>query len=201
MTLILCAGEQKRFSAGTAIKQFLRFDGEKLLDRILRQIRLPALIVSHRKAFDGFGVERLNPEQNTTTCHTIRSTKHLWRGQTVILLGDVRYTKEAIKTIYSFKGAFQLFTDTGDYFAMSFDETYHDTLLKDLNGAINNYTQQGHLNCGILHLHRHMGLPQDICTIIADETQDFDRPYEYEDFLKGFSKNRLYGKKSERYIG
>lgn len=203
-TFILCAGNQERFDGFKFPKQLLIFDDETLIARTIRQIRKIGLafrsvfIVTH---LDGIFEQYANvivPANRKTTCHTIMSTVEHWGGidhdgRIVILLGDVRYSDDAMEKIYSFDGPIGVFTDTGDIFALSFvtKESFVNQMIATIR----------HNRSHIIPIREwYEAYRSEVETIIiADETQDFDRPYEYDDFNRGYSKNRMYGKKSPNF--
>jgi len=192
--IILAAGKQDRFGH-FKLKQLIEVEGEALIFRTIRQARKytnDIIIVAHDKRLQVDGVGFFNPLVRDTTCHTLLSTKSIWDEETIILLGDVFFTDEAIDTIFTCDKPFQFFTDTGDFFAIAVKKEKQELFEEKLNLAILKWKMQNLWTCPILELYRVMGLPERICTVIDDRTQDFDRAYEYEDFKKGKSKNRIY---------
>lgn len=192
---ILCAGNQERFGGFNQLKQLLEIEGEPLLHRAVRQISKftkDITIVAHNGKLKLPGCNFLVPEKRKTTCHTILSTQSMWNEKNIILLGDVYYTDHAIDTIFNCDLDFQLFTDTGDFFGISFKKNYIPVFEGYLKQTLDKWAKYNLWTCPILELYRTMGINDYLCTKIADRTQDFDRYYEYQDFLKGKTKNRLF---------
>lgn len=193
--LILCCGEQSRFGQENTLKQLLVFDNERLLDRTIRQCNAygnPIVVTKNPQLMD-VEAEIFTPLKHRWTCETILNTAELWDERTIILLGDVRYTDDCIDKIFKFNGEMQFFTDTIDFFAISLSGRYRDELEYQLIKTLANSVKQT-TPVRLLHLYRTMDLPEHYCTLIEDETCDFDKPHEYIDFLNGKSKNRLYKK-------
>jgi hypothetical protein len=192
---ILCAGNQERFGNFSIPKQLLNINGEPLLHRTVRQVYQHGqtiFIISNNKKLQIQDCHFIVPSSRKTTCHTIQSILPLTDEKTIILLGDVYYTDTAIKVIFNCEKDFQFFTDTGDFFAICFTENYKEMFSKQIKDTLIRWANDNLWTCPILELYRTMGVPEHLCTFIADETQDFDRYHEYEDFLKGKSKNRLF---------
>ncbi len=190
--IILCAGSQDRFG-DDKLKQFLEFDGEKLIERTIRQCAKygNVNIISTRKEFNLPGIHFIKINHSSSTCETILKTKFTWSDFNVILLGDVYYTDEAIEKIFV-STDLKLFTDKSDFFAIRFESKDKLWLKEWLYKAIGSVKKQGLPTCPILEFYRTIGCPENLCEFISDKTQDFDRDFEYEDFLNGRYKNNLY---------
>ena len=46
-----------------------------------------------------------NPKNNNTLCDSILSTQNLWDKKTIIILGDVIFTKDGMDTVFKCKEA------------------------------------------------------------------------------------------------
>lgn len=215
---ILAAGEQTRFvdrERRFITKQLLVFDGQTLIERTIAQAKMftdSITVVTHQQDItkaveDKAGIFKPKRDQRRTTCHTILSTVPMWDEKTIILLGDVRYTYDAVRKIFNSNSGITLWTDLGDFFAITIFGFYTGEMLFYLNRAIDRFVNYGLVECPILEMYRGIAdyhgeqRAQKLLSIIDDETQDFDRPYEYDDFINGFYKNRLYGAKRPDYAG
>lgn len=171
--LILAAGESTRWDGKNVGKHFVRIDGEKLILRTMRQFKkFEPLMITRNQA---------NAEAYKTTCHTLLSTSRLWKDRTIILLGDVMFTKDAVRKIIKCDEGFCVFGDTVDIFALSFTNYFH----KLLEAALKESSGRLHEVEWLCKNHE----------LIDDETQDFDCMHDYREFQAGRTKNYLLRKK------
>jgi hypothetical protein len=98
--LIFCAGDAVRWKRATH-KQLVGVDGERLLDRIVRQCRrrnIPAVVVckpEHQDVFRVDGAELYTATDSQYWCNTLLTTAPTWGAdQRIGLLGDVWYSEE-----------------------------------------------------------------------------------------------------------
>lgn len=112
--LILCAGESERWGEyGGTPKHFVRVDnGERLLDRTVRQVRsrlqVTPWIVSWADAryrLPGTRQECIVPQPKRYDVDKFLSSESLWDpdGRTIVLLGDVFFTDAAMDAIVGFE--------------------------------------------------------------------------------------------------
>lgn len=132
-----------------------------------------------------------------STCQTAHAVLSLALPESPlrILLGDVFYTEEAMAKIMAEKKT-RFFGDGQDIFAITVSPTDFLTFGLALVAGMISARNNGRL----WEAYRDMfSLPK--CPLqapapgfafIGDRTQDFDTPEEYDDFLKGVSKNILY---------
>lgn len=122
--LILCAGGARRFN-GT-LKQLLPMGPETILHRICRQAAMRSkvnpVVVTHKDELKKAWSEWAEPSQREVTCDTFLSTKSLWEDRTVILLGDVIYSKPAMDAIMNCGADVMVFGDKWEVFAVSFSD-------------------------------------------------------------------------------
>lgn len=101
--LILAAGEQKRWEMSEPLyyKQLLDVGGETIIARIERQVIqrgfFPRRITIHRELEDPWSYR---PEYHRWTVETLLSTYYLWQSCTVVLLGDVIYSRATMDRIF-----------------------------------------------------------------------------------------------------
>lgn len=193
--LILCCGKQMRFSA-EHFKQLLLIEGEPLLHRTIRQLKSERqediTVVAWSDILKVEGANFFTPAMYRTTCETLLYTKELWENETVILLGDVYYTDMALFRILTCNKDFTFFGDTGDFFALKFSLIAQPWLIRSLEATIKTYFRTKTTDVPLLSLYRYLNMPEHQLELIGDRTQDFDRDYEYQEFLNGKSKNRLF---------
>ena len=193
--LILACGSQGRFLyKDYGIKQLLKINGETLIDRMIRQCKpySKPCVVSWREELVRPDADYFTPVNCLYVVDTLLDCEAMYEEQTVVLLGDVYYTDDCFRQIMEYKGQTAFFTDLNDIFAISFNKdfdlnfyvkkTYHDFLETE--------PKQPYIR--FMHLWKSMGAGWGMLHLICDQTQDFDVESEYEDFLAGISKNRLY---------
>jgi molybdopterin-guanine dinucleotide biosynthesis protein A len=206
--IIMAQGQQTRLASLGYPKQLIEVRGEPIIRRMMR-LAIKELnpywelntICSHdlgeRLAGAGpwDGLHTLT-EPGDCILDGIAATQLLWgTGRTVILLGDVYYTEQAMDAILTdereimFAGTSNLTEYNGEIFAMSFSRSCQRQLARWLAWApcrqieYNRISQAGHLR----HLlwivqafveERCPGL--DHYLPIDDETMDFDTPADLE---------------------
>lgn len=103
--VIMADGNMTRWTAENGVpKHLLVFDGETLLQRLVRQIHAVdrdcrIIITSHNKAYEVAGAERYEPQNNRLEID--RFTRELIEDNTCFLYGDTYYTDEAVALIYA----------------------------------------------------------------------------------------------------
>jgi len=190
--LILACGKQDRFTYNNyGIKQLLMVHGESLIDRMVRlsQPYQKPVIVSWKPELKRPEADYFTPVNCAYVLDTLNDCADLWTERTIVLLGDVYYTDDCFKQIMEFTGDIGFFSDLNDIFAISFSNKF------DMKQAIKD-TFEMFLNkvpvIRFRNLWISLGSGWGNLHLIYDETQDFDIDNEYEDFLNGISKNRLF---------
>lgn len=199
--LILCAGSSERWRNYQGVpKQLLEFNGETLLERTTRLLQSQyvanPIIVTLSPSLKIPNVQSFAPNKTTYIVDTVASTTTLWSSRTIVLLGDVFYTKWAIKRIVGSTEPFKIFGRPwpsiysgcahGELFALSFTPEVHAFLLIHLARVSDHGSQGGRGNLWNLYQSM-MQFPydsklydRDILGIIDDFTDDFDSPDEYD---------------------
>lgn len=203
IALILCAGLGEKWNGYLGIpKQLIQFGGEAILVRTVRLLRKAGtkrvIIATHDPRLELAGCEIYKPSKRQWTVETLLSTRSVWGRDTVVLLGDVFYSRQALRTILGYNGDFMIFGRNSasrvsgkpwrEIFGLKFKECMHASLGDQLERLIQ--AADSHGKRGILwDLHDSLsGLPKDrpwrsdqaIFTKIYDETEDFDCPWDYE---------------------
>lgn len=186
VNISLCAGKSERFEGKP--KHCLKVDGETLIDR-------------QRRQFDGIRIID-NSEVGSTiaTCETLMLSSHLWiRPRTIVLLGDVYYTDSVVKRIKQCLLPIVFWSDEQDIFAIKFHVSEACRIIAGcqhvLSGKIRNNGRLWELYRYFVGFPWNAHLPDDerrFLQLVSDKTQDFDTPQEYDDFINGKMKNKLY---------
>jgi len=116
--LILAAGDQTRWEIDnilTTPKQLVDIAGQPLLERTINMLDREGIadpiVVTHRQDFaDLPWVQRtFNPAGRRWTLETLYWTKDIWKPRTVVLLGDVVYSPEALAKILAYREPIAVF--------------------------------------------------------------------------------------------
>lgn len=196
--VIACGGDQKRWTSSGS-KHLVDIGGEPLLHRTVRQAR--AIGTVHVAGpYDLPERIDLDPYPALGELNKYYDSRHVWGDRTVILLGDVCYTDDAIDLIrsnadewvwFSRMGASRLTGGRwGEGFAQAFTrtaETRHVAMLFEAarlkrEGALKRAIGWEHYRLmagGDPRVHADYGMRVDI----DDRTEDFDYPADYERWL------------------
>lgn len=219
--LILCAGAGIRWGNYMGIpKQLIPINGESLLARMVRLLNKEGLynieIISNDKKLMLNGCGFFKPSKSNFTVETIRSTCNLWDRNTIILLGDVYYTKSTLKKITKNKiNEIQIFGrpllnkgpkfSGAEIFAISFNRYQHELLLNHIAIVCRNAENGGNGKLWDLFksiefdpAYNHMN-DKNIFVPIRDNTNDFDSPEEYIQNLKKYNLFRFTNRMKEFY--
>lgn len=220
--ILTCAGKQTRWGnyLGTP-KHLIRIHGERLLDRSIRLIRrfnahatisVMALDDAHAASYEVSGTERFSPVDDMSDAIALDkhyATPHFmacqmrWNavGRTVVVLGDVFFTEQAMRTIchdtvrgVRFYGREQASVITGtpygELFAISFYPEDHDTIVQAFaeiteryNNTVRGWQLYRHLNGLPLEMTQNALADNDRFVEINDFTDDFDFPSDYETWM------------------
>jgi hypothetical protein len=203
IVLILCAGEQTRWGDVYNPKQLVDVGGEPLLFRTIRQVRRwgqEPVIVTHDERLR-VSQRSFEPTGRRWTVETLFWTHPLWEDRTVVLLGDVIFTNDALDRIMACRAPLQIFGRkelrhrlVGRYyeiFGLSFDRGEHQRIKDVLQRAIDWVVGTGAPNGGKLRsfYELYCGLPLDqyqheneVFYPIEDWTEDIDAPEDYQQF-------------------
>jgi choline kinase len=197
---ILAAGEQQRFPEDAPPKQLLKVGEERIILRTARQAQqrsVPVVVVTLRTRI----IESANypvwvPENNSTVLNTMLSTRDAWRGQTVILLGDVIYSRAAMDAIVAFDGRLRVFGNRqkAEIFAVSFSQDAADEVARLARQAIDHWMPYGADRVKLGGFYRaavreNQGTPiQKMTEALAffqidDYTDDIDNSDDYRSFI------------------
>lgn len=205
--LILCAGEAKRWNNYLGVpKQLIPINGEPLLDRTVRLLHLKELydinIISNDERLKVNNESFYRPKKFEWIVETLLSTQSLWNKNTIVLLGDVFFTQDAINTIDHLKETLHIygrygaseFTSTpwGEIFALSFQQSDWSQIISNAENVIlqTKVGSRGKLwelyrsIAGFPH-NEHL-IEDEIFISINDFTDDFDFPSDYDANVKKY---------------
>lgn len=192
--LILAAGEGTRHPMN--LKQLLMIKKETIIGRIIRQCRnrdCEPWIVTHKREIGKIAkhlkINIFYPYERRWIVETLYSTRTMWEGKTIVLLGDVIYSKETMDLIFNSINRFCWFGNQAESFAIIFIEKIVDRIRQScLNVIDKNYPHhQGtlrqlmfdytQLNEDILFASENPNIKR-----IEDYTRDIDCKEDYANF-------------------
>ena len=200
--LILAAGRGERWArASNKVLVYVR--GEPLVARTVRLAKSifgvePVVVAVEKDVVAAAGPGNyIIPEASRWTVETLFSTYSLWRGRTIVLLGDTYYTKKTLRLIKHTDLPVCYFGRLLEIYAMSFNDPV--AVLRLLRDAIRHAEQNsfpenrpGRLWHTWYRLHGYSmdthtiptsGDSSFICLLDNDITMDIDTPKDYEELL------------------
>ena len=209
--IIIAAGSGSRWDNHTGTtKHLVEIDGESILQRAVRLFDMDTTVIGFDERYKVDGAELIIPEyvggQNVN--RQTYETAPLWNkeGRTLITLGDVFFTEEAVQTIKEFDKREMMFfgregasitCEYGELFCHSFYPEHWDEYLAAYgaaeslyeNGVIGRCEWWEHYRlCDGIDPNRHEVGPK--FTEIDDLTDDFDYPEEYDLFIKHYNNEK-----------
>jgi choline kinase len=110
-------------------KQTISVGDEMLIERQTRQVRERGHVLSvvgNNKILlslvENFGYHFFVPLKRRFTVETFYSTREVWKGRTIILLGDVFYTENTMDRIFEIGYPITFFGDAQEVYAVTFDQ-------------------------------------------------------------------------------
>lgn len=109
---------------GDVPRQLVPIAGEPLLVRVIRELGergQRTTVVTDVPEIIATGYDYFSPSQTDTIFHTLLSTRELWQGRVLVLLGDVFYTDEFYDLMFGYDGpptcfdSFALLINENDY--------------------------------------------------------------------------------------
>lgn len=185
--IILASGTQERWKA-TQLKQLSLIGKVPLIQKTLSQLKNEAVIATIHPQLMNY--PHIVPSKHRWTTETLISTMDVWKNRTIILLGDVLYSDNDLKTILEFKGDYAFFGSfsQGEIFAFSFSTLMSKKVVFHLNRVIFHAQWGGRGKLwelyrslvGLpLHWHRRHGH-----FINMTQSTDFDTYDEYQNFIQ-----------------
>ena len=157
--LILSAGEQRRFTSDCP-KQLFEMGGETIMARQLRQLSErgidPIVVCLHPKILERAKVS-FQPAKSITILHTLVSTRSIWRGRVIVLLGDVFYSGALLDSIIANELPIRFWLTGSEIFALAFGKNEHDRIAEALAGCFRDTPgggERGRDGLRLWHLYR-----------------------------------------------
>jgi hypothetical protein len=194
--VIVAGGEALRWkNYGGVAKHFVEIDGERLIDRTIRQSSAlfdrTVAVVPQYGYVSGVDLEIIAPEETRgREPWKILSSKDEWSsGRTTLLYGDVYFTDAAIKKISATTAplAFLMrWTKSertgkpyGEIYAISFTTSMHEQIIAVMEDFTPDPSIPARAGWHLLHRLR------DVATLIEidDETEDFDNAEDYRRWM------------------
>jgi hypothetical protein len=197
--LILASGEQARWEQEgkpSSRKQLLKLNGETIIGRIIRQCRErgvePLVITHHSDIILSTEATCLPVEKRRWTVETLLSTWG-WLDRTIVLLGDVIYSKTVMDRIFACTDSIRVFGNELEIFALSFAWVAWPDIVPVLETAITHAENGGPGKLRKFY-QAYCGLDLDgsqmedkiidwVCHI-TDYTRDVDTPNDYKALLR-----------------
>ena len=201
-TLIVAAGESERWH-GECPKQLVDVAGEPLLTRTLRQLAAlgqSPVVVTHKPEIEAVAERCFKPQRRRWLAETVLSTRRLWRGMTVVLLGDVVWTDEVLRRVMTAGRSPRVYGNYNEIYAVAFARQDWERVIGALERAVEDAEAGGRGKlwqfyralCRRENLHRHHW-DYDIFEVVPSDgtpagnhaafTQDFDTLEDYHRFL------------------
>jgi len=207
--IILCAGEGTRWGNHMDLpKQLIAINGESLLHRMIRLFGSHGYhdvsIVSNDERMNLPECGFFRPPQCRWIAETFLSTRPLWADKTIVLLGDVFFTENAVEKIASFKEGVHVYGRPGrslytgccygEIFAVVFDQSQRDNVIKHAEIACQDAQTGGRGK--LWNFYRSLaGFPlnkeiveKNIFQKIHDFTDDIDYPSEHGALVKRYGE-------------
>lgn len=200
IVLILAAGDGSRWYNNDRPKQLALIRGKPIIQRTIDLVGIcNSVVITHDADIQVEVDEFFIPAKREWTVDTFLSTKELWSGRTVVLLGDVIYSPESIWTILSCSDDVAVFGGKDrpgkddEIFGVSFNTIGKNRVNAALSVALQDARANGRGKlwefyralCGRdLRMHYIDG---SIFHSIDDYTDDIDDLGQYEQFLQSNS--------------
>jgi hypothetical protein len=195
VVLILCAGDGARWKNYLGVpKQLAPLGGVPVLKRSIELVReltgcVPVVVTADERLSQS-APRVFYPARRRWIVETLAGTANLWGQRTVVLLGDVFYSREAMRAIFGFQRDLVFFGRAGasfisgkrygEIFAITFTAPVAWLVLRGLENVIHQaeHGARGKLRELLWYL-RAVGGSLVTFHRIEDETDDFDSPADY----------------------
>jgi len=194
--LILASGEQNRWEREgnpNTRKQLLGVGDETIIGRIVRQCcsrgATPLVITHHADIMEATQSVPFWPVRpRRWTVETLLSTSDYWKNRTVVLLGDVIYSKAVIDRILACRDPIRVFGNELEIFGLSFSKPVWPNVAAALKIAIEHAKRGGpgklrkfyQAYCGLdLNSDKMENRILDFVCHVTDYTMDVDTPQDY----------------------
>ena len=183
--IILAAGKQVRNKSGIP-KQLFEFNGETLLQRMVRQFSGPSMdirLMAWDERLKTDGARFHVPYGRRWTVETLFCSQPFWTTasythRNIVLLGDVYYSDLTAEAILSNPSPFVCYQREHETYAFVFSKHYEwevSDMLRDMIQKAERGKRWTQHKLGTLC--KRLGVPS---VTVSDETQDFDTYEDYE---------------------
>ena len=200
--IILAAGEAKRMNG--LQKQLLNIGNHTVIGRIIHQVKMRGcepFVVSNDKDILAVANSWIMPRKYSVTCETFMSTSHLWNKRTIVLLGDVLYSKMCMDYIFDCLDPVAVFGDAWEIYAVTFMFRQRHKVMRALETGKDyglgklRYFYRAY--CGFpMDMEDRGGvtLEPDVFKYIFDWTRDIDTLEEYHNTIRELVTTRVLTK-------
>lgn len=160
--IIMADGQAKRMSGLNKKKQLIEIDGEKVIDRTIRQLRalgIEPVIATHFKEFDYLDIQHIIPENNNHEIKKFNANKKYYQdyNETLFIWGDTYFEDIDIKTIVETPvDSFKFFGTEWEIFGFKIKQPYYH-LIDEGSDYIIAHTELDYGNTGTWGLMRFIG--------------------------------------------
>ena len=160
--IIMADGKAKRMGGLSKKKQLIEIDGERIIDRTIRQLRalgVEPVIATHSEDFDYLDVARILPENNDHEIKKFSSNKKYYSkyDETLFIWGDTYFEDCDIKAIVETPvDKFMFFGTQFEIFGFKIKKPYYN-LIDEASTYIITHTELDYGNTGTWGLLRHIG--------------------------------------------
>jgi len=163
--IIMADGKAKRMSGLNKKKQLIEIDGEKIIDRTIRQLRalgIEPVIATHFEEFDYLDIKHIIPENNEWEITKFTANKKYYQDydETLFIWGDTYFEDIDIKTIVNTPvEKYKFFGSEFEIFGFKIKKPYYDLIDAGANYIISRLQEDklDYGNTGTWGLLRHMG--------------------------------------------
>lgn len=194
LTILIMAGSESTRWKGKLPKELALIEGKYLLRRTVDQVKQwgDPWIVTHKPEILELFDRTLVPQKHRWWPETLLSTRASWQGKVIVLNGDVVFSMNALKTIFS--GALRVYgqrTPSWEAFALSFRPQDYERVMLAAKKAVK-HGEKGQRSC-IWEVYRALcgfdlasqyQFDNVIWCEINDFTTDFDIVKRYKSFLR-----------------
>lgn len=220
VVLILCAGDGVRWNNYLGVpKQLAPLGGVPVLKRSTKLVQelaecVPVVVTADERLAQP-ATRLFCPARRRWIVETLAATANLWGRSTIVLLGDVFYSREAMRGIFECSGDLIFFGRTGasflsgkrygEIFALRFTSSAAPFVLQGLERVIQKAERGGRGKLWeLLEDLRTAGRTAVAFQHVEDETDDFDCPEDYRRMVwlyRGFGSQSKAVRTMARIVG
>lgn len=160
--IIMADGKAKRMSGLNKKKQLIEINGEKVIDRTIRQLRnlgIEPVIATHFEDFDYLDIKHIVPEGNNHEIKKFNANKKYYEDydETLFIWGDTYFEDCDIETIVNTPvDSFKFFGTEFEIFGFKIKKPYYH-LIDEGTDYITSHEDLDYGNTGTWGLLRHIG--------------------------------------------